>query len=142
MKNVQLLILAILVFSVTSAATILFYNKYVVDEIIMLPNQVKIDDKMGLNVDTDKLYFGKLVPGNTGQRDIFLNNTKNYPLQASLFKEGETAPWISFSKNNIIIAPHTRTNVTVYASPPRTPPLEKRAYDGNIKVIMKRVFFS
>lgn len=141
-KNLRFFVLAIIVFGMTSAATTLFYNIYIIDEVILVPNQVKIDDKMGLNVDTDKLYFGKLIPGNTGQRDIFLNNTKEYSLQVSVLKEGETAEWISLSKNNFIVLPGARTNVTVYASPPKNPPPAKRAYEGHLKVVMKRVLFS
>lgn len=54
---------------------------------------VKVDDYVGINLQTDKIYFGTVSPGATGKRDITIGSEKMRYVRLQF--EGVTAPWLS-----------------------------------------------
>ena len=54
---------------------------------------VKVADYVGINLDTDKLYFGTVSPGNKGTRDLDISSSFDTVVRFSA--QGDIGAWVS-----------------------------------------------
>ncbi len=138
MKN-KTLALMILIGFVLVFGGMLFYNFYYIKEIRVLRMQLEVADKIGVNVDDDAIYFGKVYPGNTARRIIEISNNYADPLIVSITIKGDISPFVSVSQNEFILEPGEDKVVTYYASTTKETP--KLNYTGETRVFFKRKIF-
>ncbi len=74
-----------------------------------LEAHVKIADYVGVNLDTDKLYFGTLKPGSTADRSISIK-TSNKAV-TTITTKGEISDWLIASKTIIKTTPGKEENI-------------------------------
>ena len=132
----SLLIVAVIA---SSLFTYVFYNVFVIENIVVMDIKLKVGDRFGLNVDPESINFGRLMPGTTGFRNVTLENNASYPLKVSISRYGEIADWIDVSENNFILEEKEKMDVTFYAYAPNDAAFGN--YSGKTKVIFKRVLF-
>ena len=135
MKNNTLAFMILFIFLLAFGG-MLFYNFYYIKKIKVLKLQLEVADKVGVNVDDDAIYFGKVYPGNTARRIIELSNNYEDPLKVSITIKGEISPFVSVSQNEFILEPGEDKVVTYYASTTKETP--KLNYTGETRVFFKR----
>ena len=137
--KVSKLILLILIFTILSITlTYILYQNFIIESIVEYEVSVKVADKIGVNVDAGKLYFGKLFPYSFSEKHLILNNNLSYPVRVVFISSGETKDWLTFENNNFIMLPGQDDKIAVTAQAKTS---EYGNYAGSVKVIFKKVFF-
>jgi hypothetical protein len=77
---------------------------------------VKVDDYVGINLDTDKLYFGTVTPGSGSRRDMTIAAEKGAFVQVAV--EGPIAPWVTIDKTAFSLAPGISEKITFSVAVP------------------------
>ena len=95
-----------------------------------------VGNKVGLNADSDAIWFGIVPPGGIGTRYIniaadksgtYIVKTRGEPL----------ASWISISENSFVLEKGQNKNITVQASVPTD--AEYGDYDGVLEIYFRKV---
>jgi hypothetical protein len=86
---------------------------------------------MGINADRDALKFGRVMPGSGGQRELFLNSTREARVEVTVF--GEMSDFLTVDKNDFIVQPNKQDKILFTLEIPgnATP----KNYTGTIQVI-------
>lgn len=138
MKVFNLILLIIILSFVASILTFILYQEVYIEKIVEYNVSVKVADRVAVNVDAGKLYFGKLFPYSNAERHLILNNDLPYPVRVVFISSGETKDWLSFAKNNFVMLPGQDDKISVIAEAKTS---EYGNYTGKVKVIFKKVFF-
>ena len=129
----------LLVFSVSCilfTAMLLFYSFYIVEGIRTLPMSIEVGKNYGLNTDTDKLYFGRTVPGGEAFRGFAVESLREYPLKVTIVRMGELGRWISLKEKSFVLGP--RGNKTIEATVYVPKDASYGNYSGSLRVIFKK----
>ena len=140
MKILKFFILLIFAGIISTFLTSIFYNSYVVENIVTLDMMVKVNDHFGLNADGDALKFGMIMPGASGQRAITVNNSATYPLKVLISKSGYIADWVKVSENNFILDGDGNSTVIFEVSAPRN--ANYGNYTGKVNIVFKKILFN
>lgn len=119
LKLFVILVSFALIAALTTTVTYVYLTRPSIQTIAM---DVNVADIAGINVDTDALHFGSIMPGGGGFR-IF--NIKNSDDQARAYRiafRGDLAPLVYAEPAAGNIAAYESVNVSVHvAIPPQTP---------------------
>jgi|TARA_B100001964_G_scaffold94910_1_gene106364 uncharacterized membrane protein len=138
-KLTKFFLLLVFAVMISTFLTYLFYNSYVIENIITLDMLVKVDDHFGLNADADAIKFGMIMPGTSGERSIMVNNSAAYPLKAIILKSGYIADWVKVSENNFILKENENRQIIFEVSAPEN--ADYGNYTGEVKIIFKKTLF-
>jgi len=139
MNKIMLLSLIVVLVSLTVVVGYVGYNRYYMVDTLSKDLHLEVGDKIGVNLDTDKIYFGKTHPGGMAKRHLNISNNYGFSVRTNINVEGEITDFISVSENNFIIEPHSSKEITYYAE--TTEDTEKGTYEGKTIVVFKRVLF-
>lgn len=140
MKITKFFLLLVFAVMISTFLTYLFYNSYVIENIIMLDMMVKVNDHFGLNADGDAIKFGMVMPGTSSERSITVNNSAVYPLRVIILKSGYIADWVGVSENNFILEGGEDKGIVFEVFAPEDAAFGN--YSGKTKIIFKRTFFN
>ena len=115
-----------------------YYNKYVLIDIKTLNMSFEIADKIGFNVGSDALYFGKTMPGGSSKRNVNLENNFDFPVLVSIKTYGSITGMVTVSDNDFILRPGEKKGIIYYVNGGSSP---EGNYTGTTRVVFKRVFF-
>jgi hypothetical protein len=76
---------------------------------------------MGVNIDTDKLYFGRVAPGGSSERAVNIENTHDFPVKIKIFATDNIADYIFLDKE-FIASPNNITQVPITLKVPESTP--------------------
>lgn len=138
MKTIKFFLLLVIAVITTSFLTYLFYNFFVIEDIIALDMKLKVGANIGLNADTDCINFGKLMPGTSGERAIFMTNKASYPLRVAILKSGYIADWVDISENNFVLKKKERKKIVFEAFAPEN--FDFGNYTGKVQIIFKKLY--
>lgn len=108
----------------------------VVQEVQKLEIQLKVDNYLGFNVDTDKIYFGVIPPGNIGARKVEIENNEHEKSVVRLKVFGELKGWVVVSENNFALKKGESKTVKVEVYVPEG--AELKDYDSKLIIIFTR----
>ena len=132
MKPLQvLLILAVAAVSTFVVALIYSTSGVVAEETQPIFVKVVQGRTIGFNLETERVNFGKLRPGDTGERTIIINNNRSQQHRIKIGVSGEVDGWIFPSQSNFIMEPHTEQEVYLRM---RVPSVEPGNYTGTLHV--------
>ncbi|MBU2638111.1 MAG: hypothetical protein KJ955_04005 [Nanoarchaeota archaeon] len=134
-RNNAILIILILVFG-TIGITLLLYNLVTTVEIRDLEMDLKVGNRIGFNVASDKLWFGMTNPGGTATREIVISNSNTFPIIVKFFPLGEMKNIVSVSENNVVLETSAEKTVSITASVPSDMPYGN--YTGVMRVVFKK----
>ena len=140
MKITKFFLLLVFAVMISTFLTYLFYNSYVIENIIMLDMMVKVNDHFGLNADGDAIKFGMVMPGTSSERSITANNSAVHPLKVVILKSGYIADWVGVSENNFILEGGEDKDVVFEVFAPEDAAFGN--YSGKAKIIFKRTLFN
>lgn len=91
-----------------------------------------VGSNVGFNMAKDALHLGKTSPGGSASR--VANITHSYPseVQVTLQVEGNLSQWVSFSENDIALAPAQIRPIRIQANVPLTAPYGN--YSGMVTI--------
>ncbi len=118
MKTVIALIF--IVFLLGVGAVTLYYSFYKVSYMKTYDILIKsvAGKTVGFNADPN-LHFGKIPSsGGMAEKNIILNNSKDYPVMVKITLSGEARGYVTFSDNNFVIGPNELRVVNAYATIP------------------------
>jgi len=107
-----------------------------IKEVKTLDMQLKVDNNIGFNIDTDKIYFGTIPPGNTGARRVNIENMEYKKVISRIKLTGELKDWVTVSHNNFRLEKGESQEVTVDISIPED--AEKKDYEGRFIILFTR----
>ena len=137
MKNLQFLTVLVIVIFLSVGVTSLFYGFYVVQEVKTLDISLEVSDRVGINVASDGLRFGKIPVRGSSQKIFSIKNEYDIPLKVVFKVKGDARELVSISDNYFWIQPGEFRELLAVASAPLGTPLGK--YDGKLKVYFKRI---
>lgn len=75
----------------------------VIQEVRTLDIRLAVANRLGFNIDTDKIYFGTIPPENSGQRRVIIENREYRKSVIRLKVYGELKDWVTVSDNNFAL---------------------------------------
>jgi hypothetical protein len=99
------------------------------------PMYLTIGSVVGVNIDTDAVWFGVIAPNGTSSR--FLNISSSEKNLVSIKLSGELAEWVTVSDNNFAIDANETKSITVVASAPMD--AKYGDYEGKLAVYFRKV---
>ena len=97
--------------------------------------ELSVGETTGIDLSTDKLSFGRLVPGSSSQRTIKLENHYGYPLRVKIFASKQIAPYI-FIEEDYTAEPGKLTKIPLTLKVPEN--TTHGNYTGEIRFDMKK----
>ncbi len=113
----------------------LYFNLFAIYSVKEIDMYLKVVEgyRVGVNTDTDALYFGKVRKGGLSTRRIIVSNYDDDPHFVQIRSLGELSKWVYVSDNNFLLAPNESRNVSVSCDVPRD--AEAGNYTGKLQVI-------
>lgn len=137
-KKKRVFVLVIILFTVSIITLIISLTSLVViQEVKTLDIQLKVADHMGFNVDADKLYFGTVPQGNTGSRDILIENKEYKKSVVRLKIRGELKGWVTASENNFILKKEESKLIKMKVTVPED--AELKDYESKLLITFTRL---
>lgn len=102
----------------------------------VIPMELTVADYAGINVDTDKVYFGALPPGGSSTRTLSVSNTYGRPLEVTLVARGQLAGWVGYSPRVFLLEVGESRQVNVTTVVPTNAKLGN--YSGNTIIHFQR----
>lgn len=115
--------------------TYLWFNNFAVfwkEDIDMYLTVVK-GNMVGINTNTDALYFGKVRKGGVSTRKIIIGNNDEKPHLIQIKTFGDLSKWVYVSDNNFILHPGESKNVSVSCDVPKD--ADTGNYTGGLQVV-------
>jgi len=135
MKKKEAMLLIFLVVIVAGLVSI-SYNYFFVLEVNEIDFQVNVENRLGFNVDTDKLYFGTTYPGGVGKREVFIENYDYPKVRVNIKVYGDINEWVSVDANHFVLEQGESKSVIFYVNVPKD--AEYQNYEGKIKIIFTK----
>lgn len=132
----QMLFLLIALILLSSSITFFIYTHYTLLGVFSLNYEFKAAQNMGLNTDIDALRFGKIIPGNSGERKIDISNNYGFPIKLSSRIEGQYAKAIVSEPKNIVVPQSENRTIIFTIALPEDIPLG--TYNGTIYFYVER----
>ncbi len=92
---------------------------------------------VGLNVENDKIYFGRLPSPGVSTRNILVKNALDEPAKIDFFATGNIAPYIYFPFQGQVINAHEEATLQVEAHVPENTPLGN--YTGKVTIFFRKI---
>lgn len=134
-KNKAILILLILSLA-TAGIVSIAYLSYTIEDVKRVDISFKVGDRLGINLDTDKIWMGMVAPGNSASREIILSNNNTFPVIVRLKITGELKEYVTLAENNFIITPATSKAVAVSATAPKD--MDFGNYTGTLVAVFEK----
>lgn len=100
--TITILAIALIIISVILMVVSLTFL-VVIQEVRTLDMRLTVANRLGFNVDTDKVYFGAIPPGNNGLRRVVIENKEYKRSVVRLKIYGEFKKWVTVSENNFAL---------------------------------------
>ena len=136
MRKYRLFLILCIVAILCSVVTIMVYSFYVIEEIKTIDMYLKVDDYVGINVDTDALHFGTVSPGGSGTRSVFLSNNYGKSLKVEIKVYGDLAEFVSVEKS-LVLSKNETKKISFTASIPKNALYGN--YTGRAVFILKKI---
>ena len=137
MKKLTFLFLIAGMIILTTSITIIVVDRMKIVSVNKYPLEVLVWDKnrIGINVNPSGLYFGRMSAGNSGERELKIEQVEE-DILVTISKRGEIAKWVSFP-NRFILRKGEGANVTFSVHVPSDASFGN--YTGEAIVILRKI---
>lgn len=130
------MILLIAVF-LSVGLTSLFYGLYIVMDVRDIPVSFEVSDRVGVDVDDQRLSFGKIPLDSKAKRTLVMKNDFNEDAKVELVFSGEIEDFMEVEESDIYLAKDEEKEFSIFVNVPSDAELGN--YSGNLKVFFKRI---
>lgn len=135
-KAIALLAVVVLIAVAVSTAIAHYYINKDVQELQKIPMDITVQQKIAFNLDTDRLHFGGLPPGDSADRGVDIVNKRDFPLKVRFYMSGEIGGWVLPEDNPVLLQPFENKTVKFTATVPKNAGFGN--YTGEITVVFKK----
>lgn len=135
-KTKHIIVLLFIIALISITATILFYSFYTIEDVKELDMSLIVGSHTGIDVDTEKLTFGMIMPASSSTREVFISNKKDCPLKVYINFYGDFAEWVSVSEDYFVLKPGEEKKLSFSASAPRNAAYGN--YTGTARLVFKK----
>lgn len=135
----KVILLVVCVILVTIVIAGFVYNIVSVFDMQRYSYHINVSEKgeIGLNIDTDALYFGKIPHGGSGYRYIDIVNSHAKPLKILITFSGDGSEWIAPEDNGFVLNPAQNRSIAIIANIPDDAQLGE--YAGTMSIFFKKI---
>lgn len=130
MEKNKVLILLLITAILSITLTYFFYQSAKIYSIKELKMDIIIGSYIGLNTDTDAIYFGTTLPGTSVNREIVLNTDKD--IKVNLKLSGNISSFVQIPENNFRLNKDMQKSIKLRAIIPLN--AAKGLYAGILKI--------
>ena len=116
--------------------TAIFYSHYYVRDVMYLNTSFEVGKKVGLQVDTGSLAFGRAPPGGASTRYITITNPYENPIKVEISFEGDITRLISTSNQTFVLQGYQNESVGFSVAPLFEEPHGN--FTGHVRIVFKR----
>lgn len=138
LKVKDLTVLMISVAALVVGLTLIFYSTYVVYKVQKIDMRLQTGDKIGFDVDDQRLNFGRLIPGGGGSRELRISNDHLIDLKVSFKKEGNISQFVEVPNSFWLPAGEQLRSVSINTKVPFGAEVNQ-SYRGTLKVVFTRI---
>ncbi|MBI4154266.1 hypothetical protein HY501_02940 [Candidatus Woesearchaeota archaeon] len=137
-KRTAILLLSVLGLLTISAISVahFFFTTFKVMELDM---HASVGDRLGINADNDKLWFGMVKGSSINTRRLHLKNDLNQPILVTFVKLGPIAEYVTLPSPKIQLGPKEEMDMGISVQFPIGMPYGN--YTGTLKVLFKKNLF-
>lgn len=136
MNSKELALLVIAAICVSVFLSVVAYNNYVILDVTITKAEMKVENKIGFDVNNSFFKFGILSPGSCAKRLIYITHTFDFPVRVEISSHGQMKGWINPQENDFIIQPKERKGVHVSGCAPQGIPYGN--YTGFVRTEYRR----
>jgi hypothetical protein len=104
-----------------------------------IPVSFSVSDKVGFDIDKESLTFGAIPLGGSGNRGIYINNSRSHKVKVTIYSYGDTKDYLTISQNDFILEKNEKKKIMFYIKIPKD--AIKKKYEGKIVIEFKRKLF-
>ena len=139
MKGARLksvLVLAMWIVLIVVSVAYLVFDYVVPLQVIIMPYDFVLTDKMGFNLDGDRLHFGSVCPICDVKRSVYVTNNHEIPvaLQLHIFSSDGSDTSLNVTSKNVITSGSNAT-ITIILVPTDLP---TGTYEGTIQLQFRK----
>jgi len=134
-KIAKILILCIVIIFLIAIIIQIFnyYNFSKIKEIKTIEMEIKVSDHIGINLDTESLIFGTVIPGGGATRSLRIESDE--PVFVTVKLKGALAKWSGVKENNFVF--NGTKFLTFFVNVPKFTQFGN--YTGEAIIIFKKV---
>ena len=91
-----------------------------------------VGDKLGFNIDSNAVYFGKSIQGSFAKRDLLVSNNFSEKVLVDIEKSGDLGAWVEPDLKEFYLEGGETKTITLLATIP--PDAKKADYNGLVTV--------
>lgn len=137
MKPKTLILLIFIALLISVGLTTIFFSLVYIEDTKVVPMDIEVGDRIGLNLDADAMHFGMSSPGGEARRGLIVQHQSSIPLKVDIRMYGEMASWIEVEENEFVLNPNQTKEVYLTVHIPQGTSLG--SYNGTIVIFFKRV---
>lgn len=136
MKRNNLILMLVLICFFIMGTTSFFYFRYNTLSIEEYPMFLLVGDKLGIDVGSDIIRFGRIKPGGGSSRTFVLQNDYSQEVKINMRIFGDLESYASLSDNHFVLVPNETKEVMISVGVPND--LSFGNYTGTLRVITER----
>ena len=137
-KKTAVFLMIILVFLTISAISVVHFF-YTTFKVVELEMHASVGDRLGINVDNDKIWFGMVKGSATATKRLHIKNDLDKPILVKFIKSGPVADYITMQSYKVRLEPKEAREIGISVQFPLGTPLGN--YTGTLKVLFKKNIF-
>ena len=138
MTKKNLFLILVLVASIGILITVIAYYNIKIEKIQDYDLHVHVDNYLGVNVDSDKIWFGTVPPGNGAKRTLLMFGSNERDVLVKYKVYGDLKDWVSVEDNFFILRKGERRNITIRVDIPEDAELGQN-YTGTLRTIFEKI---
>lgn len=134
-KNYKFLLALIflLLIIVAYSSIILYYLLFGPIETRVLEVKFIVGENVGMDLNNTALTFGRIVPGGFSERKIFIENTKEFSIEAKIFATKDILDYLEIENNTFVIKPLQTLPINIKVNIP----IDAKLGEYNGKILIK-----
>lgn len=129
-KAVFILILAGLITSIATLYFLSYFQPFTITDIDMF---VTVGNTSGFNIDNTSLFFGTVIRGGSGTRNITVTNNADNTCNIMIEVIGQLSDWSGISENTFMLKKNERKSIKIDVTAPENAAFGD--YTGILRII-------
>ncbi|MDD4878376.1 MAG: hypothetical protein PHO02_05070 [Candidatus Nanoarchaeia archaeon] len=137
MKKINAVLIILILAFTTIGIVSIAYNTMTTIGIRDIEMEARVGDKVGIAVDSEKLFFGMIFPGGSGSKKILISNEQEFPIAVKFVPIGQLKEYTSASENPALLQIGETKEIGITVQMPADMPYGN--YTGIMRVITTKV---
>lgn len=128
--KIKIISIALIIILIILSLNIIIKDRFVDKKEILM--NLKVGNHVGFNTDNDAIYFGIIIPGNYGVRNMTLTSDYDFDVKVKMKVDSEYKDWYEVSDNNFILKKNGKKEIEILVNVPEG--VEMKEYNSTLNV--------